>query len=172
MTDFLSAARDELEEVTRRLSGTPDFQRYQKLTELLALYDAPQATPPQTAPAPKAKTSHFERKTPAPKINRAPNPEREHALQLAEQVLYNRFTPMKTAEIYEIIVAQGAQIGGENPQGNLSAMLSNSPAFRSHKRRGWTLHANDSVIEMLGDTPETGPDPQPETKEIEPYEQF
>ena len=147
MTDFLSAARDELEDVTRRLSATPDFQRFQKLTELLALYDAPSTA------AEKTKPSRFERKAAPQKINRAPNPERELALQLAEAALKYRFSPVRTAEIYDIIVAQGAQIGGENPQGNLSAMLSNSPIFRSHKRRGWTLYENDQAIELIGDIP-------------------
>ncbi len=36
----------------------------------------------------------------------------------------------------------GVQIGGNDPQNNLSAMLSNSPEFISNGRMGWILARN------------------------------
>ena len=44
-----------------------------------------------------------------------------------------------TAEVYEHLIQLGITIGGQSPQGNLSAMLYKDGRLTSHGRAGWTF---------------------------------
>jgi hypothetical protein len=70
---------------------------------------------------------------------------RQRVLEDAENILRGRSDPTKTADLYDDLVAAGHEIGGDDPKNNLSAMLSKSPLFRSHKRAGWTLVESQST---------------------------
>lgn len=70
---------------------------------------------------------------------------RQRVLEDAENILRGRTEPTKTADLYDNLVAAGHEIGGDDPKNNLSAMLSKSPLFRSHKRAGWTLVESQST---------------------------
>lgn len=70
---------------------------------------------------------------------------RQRVLEDAENILRGRTEPTKTADLYDDLVAAGHEIGGDDPKNNLSAMLSKSPLFRSHKRAGWTLVESQST---------------------------
>jgi hypothetical protein len=67
------------------------------------------------------------------------SPEREAALREAAEFLQGKSMPVKTAEIFEMLEFKNITVGGDDPKSNLSAMLSNSDAFISHGRAGWTL---------------------------------
>lgn len=77
---------------------------------------------------------------------------RQRVLEDAENILRGRTEPTKTADLYDDLVAAGHEIGGDDPKNNLSAMLSKSPLFRSHKRAGWTL------VESQSNAPDDDPD--------------
>lgn len=70
---------------------------------------------------------------------RKPSPERIKALLVAKEFLKGKTNPTKTVDILAYIRDAGVQIGGNDPQNNLSAMLYHSDDFRSHGRAGWTL---------------------------------
>ncbi len=72
-------------------------------------------------------------------------------LDAAADVIRGRSAPMKTADIFNVLVKKGIPIKGKNPQNTLSARLSNSPRFKSHGRQGWTLVA-DSNSAPAGNT--------------------
>ncbi len=57
--------------------------------------------------------------------------------------------PVKTADLYDVLVASGHRIGGNEPKSNLSAMLFNSGRFVSNGRRGWTLKPKPEEPEQL-----------------------
>jgi len=140
LPDFIAVARAELAAVENELAALPLFQKYERLRDLVTLYSGESDAPP----------SRFLRTTEPKRINRAPRPERDRALALAAEAISGRYTPTKTSEIYDIILKQGAQIGGRSPIGNLSAMLHHSPLFRSHGRQGWTLSELDDMVDLLG----------------------
>lgn len=144
MTEFITIARNELAAVEAELASLPLFQKYERLRDLVALYSGDSE---EHAPAPP---SRFARVTEPKRINRAANPERDRAVELAAETIRGRYSPTKTSEIYDVIIQQGAQIGGKSPKGNLSAMLYHSPLFRSHGRQGWTLREHDSMVDLLG----------------------
>lgn len=144
MTEFATIARNELVAVEAELALLPLFQKYERLRDLVALYSGESEG---HAPAP---LSRFARATEPKRINRAANPERDRAMELAAEAIRGRYSPTKTSEIYDIIIQQGALIGGKSPKGNLSAMLYHSPLFRSHGRQGWTLREHDSMVDLLG----------------------
>lgn len=146
MSDFIAAAQTELAAVEAELAASPLFQKYERLRELVALYsDGEAASGNSSKPA-----TSFARVTEPKRINRAPSPERDRAIELAAEAIRGRYTPTKTSEIFDVIVQQGAQIAGKSPKGNLSAMLYHSPLFRSHGRQGWTLAEHDDMIDLLG----------------------
>lgn len=62
-------------------------------------------------------------------------------LDAATEVLRaNPGYPMKTGAIFDQLPEElASQIPGNEPKGNLSAMMHNSKRFRSHGRSGWTL---------------------------------
>jgi hypothetical protein len=77
---------------------------------------------------------------------------RQKVLEDAENILRGRTDPTKTSDLYDDLVAAGHEIAGDDPKNNLSAMLSKSPLFRSHKRAGWTL------VESQSTAPDDDPD--------------
>ena len=77
---------------------------------------------------------------------------RQRVLEDAENILRGRADPTKTSDLYDDLIAAGHEIGGDDPKNNLSAMLSKSPLFRSHKRAGWTL------VESQSTAPDEDPD--------------
>lgn len=77
---------------------------------------------------------------------------RQRVLEDAENILRGRADPTKTSDLYDDLIAAGHEIGGDDPKNNLSAMLSKSPLFRSHKRAGWTL------VESQSTAPDDDPD--------------
>lgn len=145
MSDFIAAARNELADIETELAALPLFQKYERLRDLVALYSGADVPPPSGA------LTRFPRTVEPKRINRAANPERDRAIELAAKAIQGRYTPTKTSEIYDVITQEGAQIGGKSPKGNLSAMLYHSPLFRSHGRRGWTLREYDDLVDMLGE---------------------
>lgn len=152
MSDFIVAAQNELTAVQQELAALPLFQKYERLRDLVALYGGGAHTANLGARAESRFDAVRERK----KINRPPSKHREEALALAAQVIKGRYVPTRTADIYEMIVPLGAQIGGSVPQSNLSAMLHHSDVFRSHGRLGWTLGEYDDLLELLGSGPADG----------------
>lgn len=87
---------------------------------------------------------------------------RQRVLEDAENILRGRTEPTKTADLYDDLLAAGHEIGGDDPKNNLSAMLSKSPLFRSHKRAGWTL------VESQSTAPD---DDEPDERQQNPQEQ-
>ncbi|MYL98391.1 hypothetical protein GR702_11515 [Novosphingobium sp. FGD1] len=71
---------------------------------------------------------------------------RQKVLEDAENILRGRTEPTRTSDLYDALIAAGNDIGGDDPKNNLSAMLSKSPLFRSHKRAGWTLVATNTTV--------------------------
>ena len=119
-----------------------------KLRKLLALYRDDDEQPDWIEHTVK-RTVVAERRDPP---GRARSPERQAVLQSSEQVLEERrgmsvtgsVLPMRTGDIYRELLAKGVKVPGTNPANNLSAMLSASPVFLSHGRRGWTLTAYEN----------------------------
>ena len=78
-----------------------------------------------------------------PKTGRAMSPERQHILNAAREIVSafgDADTPIRTADIFDTLPENlRSRIVGIDPKSSLSAMLSNSPWFESHGRRGWTL---------------------------------
>jgi hypothetical protein len=89
---------------------------------------------------------------------------RQRVLEDAENILRGRTDPTKTADLYDDLVAAGHEIGGDDPKNNLSAMLSKSPLFRSHKRAGWTL------VESQSTAPDDDPDELDDRQQDAPQE--
>lgn len=137
MSAFEQVLRDELEELKRQLRANPVFLKYEQLKETAKLYGIEAETLGRPLGEPKKPAFYTGRGT--GKISRAANPERDRTLGFAAKVLEGRTDPVKTAEIYELILPMGAKIGGTEPKSNLSAMLHHSETFKSHGRAGWTL---------------------------------
>lgn len=144
MTAFKQVLKDELEELKRQLQANPVFMKYEQLKEAARLYGI--ETEALGAPLGEPKKPAFYTGRGTGKITRAANPERDRALGFAAKVLEGRIDPVKTAEIYDLILPMGAKIGGTEPKSNLSAMLHHSETFKSHGRAGWTL-AKHSLAE-------------------------
>ena len=60
-------------------------------------------------------------------------------LEAVVRLLTGAAEPIRTADIFAALESRGIKLMGKNPQNTLSARLSNSPRFKSHGRRGWTL---------------------------------
>lgn len=146
MSDFIVAAQNELKTVQQELAALPLFQKYERLRDLVALYSGK----PQASAEASLAPSRFDPVREPKKINRPPSKDREDTLALAAEAIRGRYSPTRTAEIYEIIAPLGAKIGGAEPKSNLSAMLHHSDLFRSHGRQGWTLAEYDDLLDLLG----------------------
>lgn len=131
-TQFETALDAEIAALEDELKADP---RYLKVSELKRIRDLYRLG---TSFTPKV----FQRAA-TPKPKRARSELRQQILDTAEDMLKGRTTPTTTADMFdEINLIVG--IPGQNPRNNLSAMLSNSPKFRSHGREGWTLVSETS----------------------------
>jgi len=145
MPVFEEMLREEMEGLRQQLQSNPLFVKYEQVRETARLYGVePDGGSP--SPRPQKKPAYYTGRGTG-KINRGANPDRDRALALAAEVLRGRSMPMKTAEIYDLILPMGAKIGGTEPKSNLSAMLHHSATFKSHGRKGWTL-TSESDVEM------------------------
>lgn len=125
--ELVTVIKAEIAKLRGELAVDPRTVKLEELERVLRLYEASE----QTKGA--AETARPER------ARKATSPARQAALDAARIYLKERQGPVKTAELFEHITKHlGLEIGGENPQNNLSAMLSNSEEFNSHGRAGWT----------------------------------
>lgn len=147
---ILTAALVDRDRVLARLRKNPDYQRLSQIEEIIRLlknndsapeyrtYDAPQVVM-QPVPAPANKTT-----------------------RIADAVeAYLRKNPgwQTAAEIYNALVAQGVEIGGQNPRSNLTAHMSSAGRFVSDRTRGWRLkgergETGGATIEERSDAPD------------------
>lgn len=144
MADFLPALRAEIEQLQRELDDDPRALKLRELRRLLAIYEESQGSMPSPviANAPKSDRSR-----------RATSATRRAAIDAARIFLRGRPEPTKTSDIYAHIKALGIEVGGENPQNNLSAMLHHSPEFISHGRGGWRLRTTTDELRERGIIP-------------------
>lgn len=157
MPPFAAIARQELQQVYAELSVQALFKKYEQLQKVVALYEKDENSALAKGDGEETPStvhvSRFERAAEPKRITRGVNPDRDEALRLAAEAIKGFRTPIKTAEIYDVISRQGAKIGGTEPKSNLSAMLHHSEVFRSHGRKGWTLAEYD-----VRDDPNDGSD--------------
>lgn len=176
MPDVLSVIRAERQELERQLQADPRHLKIKHLLELEALYTQDERTTP--AAREPLVPSQVEDATPVPevpvkpwpstaafhsrgtgKVVRRIKPERIRVLEQAANVIRGRAKPTKTADIFDALADEDrALIKGDNPQGNLSAMLHHSPAFVSHGRVGWTLAQADPSYVAVADLVEVAQD--------------
>jgi hypothetical protein len=76
---------------------------------------------------------------------RRPSPQRVRALAIIKSYLADKVEPVKTSVLFEHLKSEDIVIKGADPRNNLSAMLSNDPAFRSNGRSGWTLKQKETA---------------------------
>ena len=165
-TGFKEALEREISDLEKSLEADPRFIKLRELQRVASLY-TPGA---QVADAFKMIVGSFAtgtRVTPARAFagggeatpvmdgqRRMQAISRQKVLEDAENILRGRTEPTKTADLYDDLVAAGHEIGGDDPKNNLSAMLSKSPLFRSHKRAGWTLVESQSTAPDEDDEPD------------------
>ena len=125
--DFVSALAAEIDGLESQLAADPRYAKLRELKRVQALYSAPAVNPP-----PRVRPTQ-------PTSGRSPSPERQAILDMAKTFMGDQSEPTPTSDLYELLTAAGVQIPGTSPKNNLSAMLSNSPEFRSHGRSGWTI---------------------------------
>lgn len=129
--DFLSALTAEIETLVAELEADPRQQKLRELRRVEALYNG------HPVPAIRQRIRPVAAAASTPP-RRSPSPERLAILDQAKKFIAGRHHPTPTAEIYETLALM-MEIPGKDPKNNLSAMLSNSPEFVSHRRAGWTL---------------------------------
>jgi hypothetical protein len=143
---FETAMDAEIGELQRQLAADPRYVKLQELKRLRQLYGGgvhlngvaavgtAGTVTLQTTPLPLAAAAAA-----ANRSGRKPSPERVKALLVAKEFLKDKTEPTRTADILARIREAGVQIGGNDPQNNLSAMLYHSDDFRSRGRAGWLL---------------------------------
>lgn len=130
---FMTLLRDEIATLETSLSHDPRFQKLQHLKSLLALYESPT---PLRSVANNSLQPTSERGTAAV---RQPSATRLQAEELSAQYMAGRNEPTRTRELWEMLSANGVDVGGKDPVSNLSAILSRSAKFRPIGRAGWLL---------------------------------
>jgi hypothetical protein len=142
-TQFVQALDSEIAQLKAELGRDPRYLKLRELERVRKLY-TDEAAPAQVSSngfAPSHKGTS----------GRTQSPQTKQALDAAERILRDRPTgmfppvPMPIAHLLRRIEHAGIEITGQNPRNTLSAMLSNSPRFRSHGRIGWTL-AEDRTV--------------------------
>ena len=157
-TGFKEALEREIGELERSLEADPRFIKLRELQRVAGLYSPTAQAVDSIKRIVGALGSAIPPRTGAPRFygggEMLPTPDgqrrvsgvlRQKVLEDAESILRGRTEPTKTADLYDSLVAAGHEIGGDDPKSNLSAMLSKSPLFRSHKRAGWTLVESQST---------------------------
>lgn len=134
MSGFAQALEQEISILEAELEADTRFVKLRELRRVRALYEP----------------SNFDKMSDRRKVtwNEAASEirnisARQATLYAAVDYIRGRNIPTKTAEIYEHVARLGHVIGGAEPKSNLSAMLHNSPLFKSHGRTGWTLAEQD-----------------------------
>jgi hypothetical protein len=142
-TEFVKALDAEIDDLKRALAADIRYMRLQELERVKRLYVADTSSP-RVAPAPipvlsadistirTALNEHIRRA-------RQRSPERQRVLNAVWELLIGKKEPIPTSFIYDHLIGEGIEVGGNDPKNNLSAMLSNSDQFQSHGRSGWTL---------------------------------
>jgi hypothetical protein len=115
--ELLKSLVKEIEALEGELKGDPRCERLIALNKLYRLYAIPEED---------GKRSRTKAET-------------QVILDEVARLLKNRPLPTPTAEILRELNEKGITVPGDNPQNNLSAMLSYSEFFKSHGRHGWTL---------------------------------
>jgi hypothetical protein len=139
-SSFVAALRAEVASLEEELSKSLVYQRLAEARKMLALYEPPAVEADETVPQRVlGSVASALAKPPEARPPRAQSPERAKALEAARLLLTNRSGPTPTGIIYDHVTSLGIEIGGKDPRNNLSAMLSNSPMFKSNGRSGWSL---------------------------------
>ncbi len=141
---FRQSLDAEIMRLEAELAADPRAVKLQELKRVRSLYDdgkeASQTKPGVTIIV-EAKTS--ENSAPlSDKPGRKMSPERVEALMVTRALLTGKVSPTRTADILAHLESRGINIGGSDPQNNLSAMLYHQPDFESHGRAGWTIKMN------------------------------
>lgn len=132
--------RDELE---RKLQCNHDFAEWRDLNQLIELYK--KTSDQYAASSNGASSGHpsHTRKQSKPGVQRGKSKEYE---EHARRVMTGKPYPIKTREIVSMIQDElGVDIGGSDPIGALSSVLSRSTSFESMGKEGWILkeHSDD-----------------------------
>lgn len=154
-TGFKEALEREILELEKSLEADPRFVKLRELQRVTALYtpaaqamDAFKTIVGSIASASSGRTtprSYGGGEVVMDGQRRVSGMIRQKVLEDAENILRGRTEPTKTADLYDSLIVLGHEIGGDDPKNNLSAMLSKSQLFRSHKRAGWTLVESQST---------------------------
>lgn len=165
---FVAALKTEIANLEAELERSLPYIRLQEARRMLALYEDDRTVSvkrqgPQYENLAE-QIADFANRLATPKTSpftsRRGSPERAKALEAARLFLVNRTgEPTTTAAIFEHVAGLGIEIGGKDPQNNLSAMLSNSPIFQSHGRSGWTLASPTQTILVDDDDEERSSTP-------------
>lgn len=136
-----AALEQEIREVEARIALTADGAKLSKLRKMLADYRGLPNEPATRRASPALRPDERE----AAPSRRARSPERQAVIDAAATFLRGKPYPIPTRTVFEALQATGVYIPGNNPQNNLSAMLSNArDIFKSHGREGWTLAENEN----------------------------
>jgi hypothetical protein len=149
---FVTAIDEEIASLEADLGTDPRYVKLRELCRVRALYvnsdtSFPADIVPRGVVPMRGAFSGIDRK------RRETSPMRTAALNEARKIVRGREEPTKTAVIFSALSARNIEIGGSDPQSNLSAMLSNHPDFVSHGRVGWTLKENEPSSDIA-----VGPD--------------
>lgn len=137
MTALTDAAREELARLEAELAADPRYQKITSLRELLKLYSEPAGAALTAALVSSRRPVRAPRTSPT-------DPGRLAALEAVRQMLRTATEPVRTSFLFDLLPEEiSSKIGGKEPMSNLSAMMSKSPWFKSHGRRGWTLADDD-----------------------------
>lgn len=159
--EFVRALETEIAKLRETLERDIRFLRLRELERVRDLY-----APPKDGEMPSLAEfgTKGERLRTKPPVRQA-SPERTRAIETARLYVTNRAGPVPTADIYEHLTGLGITIRGENPVNNLSAMLSNSGAFKANGRAGWTLRQPDDA-----ETPDEDEDEEEEEEDQDSLE--
>lgn len=127
---FLDALESEIAELERELEDDPRFVKLRELRRIRGLY--------------ATDTAHqFVRaaQTVGGLVRAARASRNKEKANAAAAYLADRNSPVPTAEILQGLLAEGVEIGGQEPRNTLSAILSHSDLFVSRGRAGWLLRS-------------------------------
>lgn len=131
MNPILAAAKSQLDELERKRRG---------LLEIIAIaerLDNP-AVSSSVADSFKqaADTATRARRRPSVVVGR-PSVVMTETWDAVRAILLEHRAPLKLSELLEKVLARGVEVGGKDPASTLSARLSNSDEFVSHRGIGW-----------------------------------
>lgn len=132
--DFLMLLRKEIADLEREIANDPRLKKLERLNGVLEMYLADRESPTGSTHAPQS-------------VRVRSTGTRGRVLRLARLFLANRSGPTPTREILAHVTEQGVEVSGKDPVSAVSAMLSSTPEFESHQRRGWTLREDPDIDE-------------------------